>query len=96
MSAKVETIEVDMQAIQKQGYDHFLLKEISEQPQTLRSTLNGRVDVKDKLIRLGGLNMTTEELKKVETHYYYWLWHSLLCRAFSIVLLRTNCGWTHH
>lgn len=66
VSAEVETIEVDMQAIQKQGYDHFLLKEISEQPQTLRSTLSGRVNVDEERIKLGGLNMTTEELQAVE------------------------------
>jgi glucosamine--fructose-6-phosphate aminotransferase (isomerizing) len=66
ISKEVETIEVDMQAIQKQGYDHFLLKEISEQPQTLRSTLSGRVNVKDELIKLGGLNMTVEELRAIE------------------------------
>lgn len=66
VSAKVETIEVDMQAIQKQGFDHFLLKEISEQPRTLRSTLNGRVDEAGETIRLGGLNMTTDELKAIE------------------------------
>lgn len=66
ISARVETIEVDMQAIQKQGYDHFLLKEISEQPQTLRSTLSGRVNVEDKLIRLGGLNLSPEELREIE------------------------------
>jgi len=66
ISARVETIEVDMQAIQKQGYDHFLLKEISEQPVTLRSTLSGRVNVEDKLIKLGGLNLSTEELRSIE------------------------------
>lgn len=66
ISPEVETIEVDMQAIQKQGYDHFLLKEISEQPQTLRSTLSGRVDVENKRIKLGGLNMTIDELKAIE------------------------------
>ncbi|MBC7943042.1 glutamine--fructose-6-phosphate transaminase (isomerizing) [Candidatus Saccharibacteria bacterium] len=66
ISSRVETIEVDMQAIQKQGYDHFLLKEISEQPQTLRSTLSGRVNVEDKLIKLGGLNLSTEELRGIE------------------------------
>jgi len=66
VSSKVETIEVDMQAIQKQGYDHFLLKEISEQPQTLRSTLSGRVDLKDETIKLGGLNLTDEELRTIE------------------------------
>jgi glutamine---fructose-6-phosphate transaminase (isomerizing) len=66
LSAKVETIEVDMQAIQKQGYDHFLLKEIMEQPQTLASTLNGRVILDDHRVQLGGLNMTPEELREVE------------------------------
>jgi glucosamine--fructose-6-phosphate aminotransferase (isomerizing) len=66
VSARVETIEVDMQSIQKQGYPHFLLKEISEQPQTLRSTLKGRVDVQNKTIRLSGLNLTSDELRKIE------------------------------
>jgi glutamine---fructose-6-phosphate transaminase (isomerizing) len=66
LSSKVETIEIDMQAIQKQGYDHFLLKEICEQPQTLRSTLSGRIDVDDKSVKLGGLNMSPEELRDIE------------------------------
>ena len=66
LSAKVEKIEADMSAIQKQGYDHFLLKEIMEQPTTLQSTLNGRVDPKENRARLGGLNMTEAELRQVE------------------------------
>jgi glucosamine--fructose-6-phosphate aminotransferase (isomerizing) len=66
ISPKVETIEVDMQAIQKQGYDHFLLKEIMEQPTTLRSTLNGRVITEEKRIQLGGLNLTIDELRSIE------------------------------
>lgn len=66
ISAQVETIEVDTQAIQKQGYDHFLLKEITEQPQTLRSTLNGRVIASEQRVQLGGLNLTAEELRAIE------------------------------
>lgn len=66
ISAKVETIEVDMQAIQKQGYDHFLLKEINEQPTSLRSTLSGRLVLDEKRVQLGGLNMTADELREVE------------------------------
>lgn len=66
VSLRVETIEVDMQAIQKQGYDHFLLKEISEQPQTLRSTLSGRVIADEKRVQLGGLNLTVEQLREIE------------------------------
>jgi glucosamine--fructose-6-phosphate aminotransferase (isomerizing) len=66
VSAKIETIEVDMQAIQKQGYDHFLLKEIMEQPDTLAATLNGRVDTKSKRINLGGLNLTDDQLREIK------------------------------
>jgi glucosamine--fructose-6-phosphate aminotransferase (isomerizing) len=66
ISVKVETIEIDMQAIQKQGYDHFLLKEICEQPSTLRSTLSGRINVKDKSVNLGGLNLSPKELREIE------------------------------
>ncbi len=66
LSAKVEKIEADMSAIQKQGYDHFLLKEIMEQPATLRSTLNGRVVPEENRAQLGGLNMTSRELRDVE------------------------------
>ncbi len=66
VSAQVETIEVDMQAIQKQGYDHFLLKEICEQPQTLSSTLSGRIDSKHKTVNLSGLNLSAKELQVIE------------------------------
>lgn len=65
LSAKVETIEVDMQAIQKQGYEHFLLKEINEQPHSLGSTLNGRLLLDEKRVKLGGLNMTPDELRDI-------------------------------
>lgn len=66
LSAKVEKIEVDMQAIQKQGYEHFLLKEIMEQPSTLSSTLSGRVIPEENRAMLGGLNMTEEDLRSVD------------------------------
>ncbi|OGL32833.1 hypothetical protein A3E76_05835, partial [Candidatus Saccharibacteria bacterium RIFCSPHIGHO2_12_FULL_44_22] len=66
LTAKVEQIEADMTAIQKQGYDHFLLKEIMEQPTTLRSTLNGRVVPAEHRAQLGGLNMTADDLRGIE------------------------------
>lgn len=66
ITPKVEQIEADMSSIQKQGYDHFLLKEIMEQPATLRSTLNGRVVLRENRAKLGGLNMTESDLRQVE------------------------------
>jgi glucosamine--fructose-6-phosphate aminotransferase (isomerizing) len=62
----VETLELDLQSIQKKGYDHFLLKEIYEQPESLRSTLRGRVNLGTLRAQLGGLNMTDAELRKVD------------------------------
>lgn len=61
----VEKLEADMQAIQKNGYDHFLLKEIHEQPDTLRSTLSGRIQTKELTAHLGGTNMTDDELRQI-------------------------------
>lgn len=65
VEAEVEKLELDLQSIQKEGYDHFLLKEIYDQPDSLRSTLSGRVNVEMRSVKLGGLNMTDTELREV-------------------------------
>jgi glucosamine--fructose-6-phosphate aminotransferase (isomerizing) len=65
VEAEIETLEMDLQSIQKKGFDHFLLKEIYEQPESLRSTLSGRINLKDNSVKLGGLNVTNEELRSV-------------------------------
>lgn len=64
--AVVEKLEIDLQAIQKKGFDHFLLKEIHEQPDSLRSTLSGRLRVDDASARLGGVNMSSDELRDIK------------------------------
>lgn len=66
LETNVEKLDLDVQAIQKKGYDHFLIKEINEQPDTLRATLGGRILVKDGLAKLGGPNMTDEQLRKIK------------------------------
>ena len=47
VSAKVEEIETNLSAIQKGGYEHFLLKEIMDQPESLVETLRGRVNAEE-------------------------------------------------
>lgn len=66
LDVKIEMLDMDMQAIQKQGFDHFLAKEIYEQPTSLTSTLAGRVLPDQKYARLGGLNMSDDELRHVK------------------------------
>lgn len=62
----IETLELDVQSIQKKGFDHFLLKEINEQPDSLRSTLSGRIQVQSMTAKLGGLNMSDDDLRQVK------------------------------
>ncbi|MBR3248645.1 glutamine--fructose-6-phosphate transaminase (isomerizing) [Candidatus Saccharibacteria bacterium] len=66
VSAKVEEIETNLAAIQKDGYEHFLLKEIMEQPRSLKETLRGRIDLRDGMVRLGGPGLPEKELRKVK------------------------------
>jgi len=66
VSAKVEEIETNLSAIQKGGYEHFLLKEIMEQPDSLVETLRGRVNMEEGTVRLGGPGLSEEELRKIK------------------------------
>lgn len=66
VSAKVETIETNLSAIQKGGYDHFLLKEIMEQPHSLTETLRGRINLNAGTVHLGGPNLSQKELKGIK------------------------------
>lgn len=65
VDAEIEQLELDIQSIQKHGYAHFLLKEIYEQPESLRSTLGGRLNARTGHARLGGINMNDDELRAV-------------------------------
>jgi len=57
----VDDIEWDLDAIALGGYPHFMLKEICEQAETVRSTLRGRLLVSEGTARLNGLNLTAEQ-----------------------------------
>lgn len=52
---KVQTIDLDIGEIEKNGFDHFMLKEIFEQPRSILDTFRGRVSKDKNEIHLGGL-----------------------------------------
>jgi glucosamine--fructose-6-phosphate aminotransferase (isomerizing) len=54
--ANIQTLQLNLEAIEKGGYDHFMLKEIFEQPKSIRDTLRGRMLVDEGIISLGGFN----------------------------------------
>ena len=67
-TAKVQItrLEFDAEAAERGAYPHFMLKEIFEQPQTVRNALRGRMDFEEATAKFGGLNMTTAELRAVD------------------------------
>ncbi len=62
------TVEWSLDAATKGGYDHFMLKEIHEQPQGIRDTINNRIDGKG-YIKLDDIKLTKEEIQKFDKIY---------------------------
>src|SRR5690606_2628270 len=60
----IEALTEDLELIEKEGYDHFMLKEIYQQPQTVRDAYRGRMDVNGPWVRLGGVNEYINRLSK--------------------------------
>lgn len=59
----VQKLDMELAAIEKGGYEHFMLKEIFEQPQTIYDCLRGRLDVTNNTITMSGVQNHIEQLK---------------------------------
>jgi len=66
LERRVSKIDWDLDQIERGGFDHFMLKEIFEQPATVENCMRGRLLVDQGTSKLGGLNMTDEELLKFD------------------------------
>jgi glucosamine--fructose-6-phosphate aminotransferase (isomerizing) len=64
VTPKVEQLELELQEIELGGYQHFMQKEIFEQPKALRNTFRGRFDSAEGKVVLGGLSNYAKELTK--------------------------------
>ncbi len=62
---EVNDVTWDLEAIELNGYAHFMQKEIGEQPETVRATLRGRLVFDEGVARLNGLNLTPADCAAV-------------------------------
>jgi len=62
---QVSKVEFTAEDIKKGDYPHYMLKEIFEQPDSVRDAMRGRLSLEDCTAKLGGLNMTPEQLREV-------------------------------
>lgn len=59
----VQKLDMELAAIEKGGYEHFMLKEIFEQPHTIYDCLRGRLDITNGKIQMSGVEQHIEQLK---------------------------------
>jgi glucosamine--fructose-6-phosphate aminotransferase (isomerizing) len=65
-TVQISQLEFNSEDAERGDYEHFMLKEIYEQPDSVKNALRGRVDHEGATARFGGLNMTAAELRSVE------------------------------
>ncbi|KAA2241946.1 glutamine--fructose-6-phosphate transaminase (isomerizing) [Chitinophaga agrisoli] len=62
----IQKLDIELTNIEKGGYDHFMLKEIFEQPQTIFDSMRGRLDAKNGKLTLGGIRDHMDVLTKAK------------------------------
>jgi len=65
-NVQISNLEFSQEDAVRGKYEHFMLKEIYEQPRTVENALRGRVDNEGATARFGGLNLTASELRAVD------------------------------
>jgi glucosamine--fructose-6-phosphate aminotransferase (isomerizing) len=60
----IQTLELELQEIMKGKFDHFMQKEIFEQPESVVNTMRGRLDVANKTVTLGGLRSYIDTIRR--------------------------------
>ncbi|MBU0722011.1 glutamine--fructose-6-phosphate transaminase (isomerizing) [Patescibacteria group bacterium] len=66
INKRINNIDWDITECEKKGYPHFMLKEIFEQPETIKDSLRGRTILEDGKVKLGGLETFLNELRKID------------------------------
>jgi len=63
---QVSKVEFTAESVDKGRFPHYMLKEIHEQPNSVRDAMRGRLSIEEATAKLGGLNMTNAELRAVD------------------------------
>lgn len=81
----VETVEMELETLEKGGYEHFMLKEIMEQPNSISETIRGRLNLETLQVSLGGLVDVQEKLRNARRFIFVACgtsWHSGLVAEY--------------
>lgn len=83
----VHRVDYDAETVAKGEYDHFMQKEIFEQPRSIMDTIRGRVDFERGLVDLPDMNLTAESAKSIDRIFSVACgtsWHAALVGKYMI------------
>ena len=83
----IQKLDLELAKIEKGGFDHFMLKEVFEQPETIFDCLRGRMDPKEGFIRMAGVDKNIEQLKNANRFIIIACgtsWHAALIAEYII------------
>ncbi|TXH22402.1 MAG: glutamine--fructose-6-phosphate transaminase (isomerizing) [Chitinophagaceae bacterium] len=87
ITPQVQKLDLELSSIEKGGYDHFMLKEIFEQPRTIFDCLRGRLNLNDGSIHLSAINQHADKLmhaKRIIVIACGTSWHAGLVAEYVI------------
>lgn len=83
----VKHLDMEASQVELDGYDHYMLKEIFEQPNSIRDAMRGRMNADDATPVFGGLNLSPKELRQIKRIVFTACgtsWHSALVGEYLI------------
>jgi glucosamine--fructose-6-phosphate aminotransferase (isomerizing) len=86
-SPAIQKLEMELDAIEKGGFEHYMLKEIHEQPKAIEDALRGRMNAREGWIKMGGVNEYANRIDKAKRFILTACgtsWHSALIGEYLI------------
>ena len=79
IEASIQELQLSLEQIEKGGYDHFMIKEIHEQPKAITDTYRGRMLADQGIIKMAGVDDNPRKIFKCRPYYYRSLWDFMAC-----------------
>ena len=86
-SPEVLELDLKLEELEKEGYDHFMLKEIYQQPTTIRESMRGRISAQDGWVLVGGMQQYINRITSAKRIIFAACgtsWHSALVAEYLI------------
>lgn len=66
IETEIQKIDLKLEELEKGGFDHFMLKEINQQPQTIYESMRGRINADEKWIQVGGMTQDLDRILRAD------------------------------